>query len=245
MIEFGCLARHFRAYGDEVRFARENGFKFMQLWYDRQGLLFEDARAQVKVVKEYHFPAIIHALLDINEFNTHIPILLDIVKNLGHKELIIHPVCKSEVIEERTIFKLVERVKYAVSVFSSEGITLFLENNSKLDPVFTNADEVEIMFKEVPGLEFLMDIAHMDNYENLKQMVDIRMPKILHIADRHLEIVHEHLPVGEGNIDFKYIFNNIMNYFDGKIILEIFQSDADIIYSKAKLQNFIDAGRND
>lgn len=64
------------------------------------------------------------------------------------------------------------------------------------------------------------------------------MPKILHVADRHFEVIHEHLPIGQGNIDYKYIFTNILNEFDGKIILEIIQSSKDIIASKAKIEEY-------
>ena len=126
-----------------------------------------------------------------------------------------------------------------MDVFSGEGITIFLENNSKLDPIFTNINEIEIMFKEIPQLEFLIDLAHIDSYEHLKQMVDIKMPKILHIADRHLGVVHEHLPIGEGNIDFKYTFDNILNHFNGKIILEIIQGDKEIIDSKFIIESLL------
>jgi len=38
MLEFGCLARYFNNYRDEVQFAKDNGFYFMQIWYDNKGL---------------------------------------------------------------------------------------------------------------------------------------------------------------------------------------------------------------
>lgn len=38
MVEIGCLARFFNRYENEVKFAKENGFDFMQLWYDNRGL---------------------------------------------------------------------------------------------------------------------------------------------------------------------------------------------------------------
>ena len=94
------------------------------------------------------------------------------------------------------------------------------------------------MFSINPNLQFLIDVAHIDNYEHLKSMLKIRMPKILHIADRHLEQIHEHLPIGQGNIDYKYIFTNILNGFDGKIVLEIIQSSNDMINSKAKIEEY-------
>lgn len=37
-MEIGCLAKFFNKYEEKVTFATENGFKFMQLWYDSNGL---------------------------------------------------------------------------------------------------------------------------------------------------------------------------------------------------------------
>lgn len=71
-------------------------------------------------------------------------------------------------------------------------------------------------------------------------MVEIKMPKILHVADRRMEIIHEHLPIGQGNIDYSYIFTNILNNFDGKIILEVVKSSEDIIDSKVKIEKCFD-----
>ena len=62
---------------------------------------------------------------------------------------------------------------------------------------------------------------------------------MLHVADRHLEVVHEHLPIGEGNIDFDYVFGNILSDFDGKIILEVVNENQDIICSRDKLKNIL------
>lgn len=166
------------------------------------------------------------------------PKLIEIIKHLGHNELIIHPICESEEITPKTIYKLSDKVKFALERLDKENITLYLENNSRLDPIFNETNEIEIMFQQNPKLEFLLDVAHIDNYEHLKNMIKIKKPKILHIADRHLEVVHEHLPIGQGNIDYKYIFTNILKEFDGKIILEIVQSSNDIINSKVKIEEY-------
>ncbi|GMQ60675.1 sugar phosphate isomerase/epimerase [Vallitalea sediminicola] len=238
MIEFGCLARYFNKYALEVEFAKNNGFEFMQLWYDRDGIALKKDSKPLEVIKEHRFPTIIHAVLDINEIEEHIPKLIEILKYLGHKNLIIHPICESEPITNQTIYKLSEKVKEAFSVLSNENIKLYLENNSRLDPIFNKAEEIEIVFMENPEVDFILDVAHIDNYKHLENMIEIKMPKILHIADRHLEIIHEHLPIGEGNIDYKYIFSNILEKFEGKVILEIIQSSEDIINSRNKIEEY-------
>ncbi|WP_242620544.1 TIM barrel protein [Senegalia massiliensis] len=208
-MQIGCLARYFNPYKEEVKFAEDN-----------------------------NFPTIIHAVLDINEFREHVPKLVRILKYLGHDDLIIHPICESETIDRNTIYKLSDEMTFALEKLEKENITLYLENNSRLDRVFNTTNEIEIIFKQNPKLEFILDIAHIDDYEHLESMIEIKIPKILHVADRRMKLVHEHLPIGQGNIDYSYIFTNILNEFDGKIILEIVQSSEDIINSKVKIEEY-------
>ncbi|MCU9811149.1 MULTISPECIES: sugar phosphate isomerase/epimerase family protein [Paraclostridium] len=242
MIEIGCLARFFNRYEDEVEFAKRNNFDLMQLWYDNRGLsLHKDDGDFINTIKYYKFPTIVHAVLDLNEFEEHIPKLLDILNELDHKEIIIHPICQSESIDENTLEKLDKMIKFTLDIYRPYGITVFLENNSKLDPIFTDTHEIEKIFKENEELEFILDIAHIDNMQHIREMVSCKNPKILHIADKHFDILHEHLPIGYGEIDFEYIFKNILNLYEGKIILEIANDDSDIVNSKKIIENIISA----
>jgi sugar phosphate isomerase/epimerase len=238
IMQIGCLARYFNPYEEEVIFAQNNNFQFMQIWYDRNGIALKKDLNPIEIIKKCNFPTIIHAVLDINEFEEHVPKLIEILKYLGHNELIIHPICEREEINPETIYQLSEKVNFALRELEKENITLYLENNSRLDPIFNQSNEIEIIFISNPNLQFLLDVAHIDNYEHLKSMVNIKKPKILHIADRHLEQIHEHLPIGQGNIDYKYIFTNILNGFNGKIVLEIIQSSDDIINSRDKIEEY-------
>lgn len=230
MIQIGCCARFFNKYEDEVKFAIDNSIDFMQLWYDKDGLgLHKNKEPKANVIREQGFPTIIHAVLDINEIEEHIPILLDYVKFLGHKELIIHPICISEEITDETIYKLSDKISYALGHLRKYNITLYLENNSLKNPIFTSKRELEIMFSKNNDLELLLDIAHIQSYEHLCDLVAVKYPKILHIADKHFDVIHEHLPIGLGELDYNNIFNNIVKDFKGKIIVEIVDSDKDII----------------
>lgn len=230
MIQIGCCARFFNKYEDEVKFAIENSIDFMQLWYDKDGLgLHKNKEPKANLIREHGFPTIIHAVLDINEIEEHIPILLDHVKFLGHKELIIHPICISEEITDETIYKLSDKISDALAYLRKYDITLYLENNSLKNPIFTSKRELEIMFSKNNDLELLLDIAHIQSYEHLCDLVAVKYPKILHIADKHFDVIHEHLPIGQGELDYNNIFNNIVKDFDGKIIVEVVDSDKDII----------------
>jgi len=95
------------------------------------------------------------------------------------------------------------------------------------------------MFTKNHDVELLLDIAHMDSYEHLKEIVRIKKPGILHIADKHFNVVHEHLPVGKGEIDFQMLFKEILNDFDGKIIFEVVDEDEEIIRSKEIIESII------
>ncbi|WP_243446452.1 TIM barrel protein [Romboutsia weinsteinii] len=239
-MEIGCLARFFNRYKDEVEFATKNNFDFMQLWYDNRGLcLHKEDEDFISTIKQYKFPTIIHAVLNINEFEEHIPKLLDILKELEQKEIIIHPICENEVINENTLDKLDRSVKFALYTYRVHGITVFLENNSKLDPIFTDTHEIKKIFSQNEELEFILDIAHIDNMNHIRDMVSCKKPKILHIADKHFNVVHEHLAIGHGEIDFEYIFNNILSNYEGKIILEIANDDLDIVNSKRIIEHII------
>lgn len=59
------------------------------------------------------------------------------------------------------------------------------------------------------------------------------------VTDRRLEEIHEHLPIGHGNIDFKRVFNEVLPGFGGKIIFEIIQSSKDIIAAKKYFEDLL------
>ncbi|MDP4145487.1 MAG: TIM barrel protein [Bacillota bacterium] len=237
MIKIGCLARFNNPYENEVIFAKENSFQVMQVWYDRDGIAKHETEAnRLDNIINHGFPTIIHALLDINEIEEHIPKLIEILNCLHQKELVLHPICHSEEINEKTIYKLSDIIRKVLVKLREQGITLFLENNSKLDPIFSTSEEINIMFSKNPELEFLIDIAHIYDYQHLKDMVSVKMPKKLHITDSHFEVIHEHIALGEGDIDFTYIFNEILQDFQGDIIIELKQDD-DIINAKQIIQN--------
>lgn len=240
MVKIGCCARFNNLYEKEVDFAKKNNFKLMQVWYDNDGIRnHESEENRLEKIIRYGFPTIIHALLDINEIEQHTLNLVKILNRLNHNELIIHPICHSEAIGENTIYKLSNIIKRTLELLNDNGITLYIENNSALDPIFSTSKEIEIVFTNNPNLEFLLDIAHIYDYEQLKEMVSIKKPKILHIADKRFNIIHEHLPIGYGEINFKYIFDQILCNYDGKIILEVVKEDSDIIKSKDIIESLL------
>ena len=239
-IQYGCCARFFQnTYEEDVKFASSNGFSFLQLMYSKEGLLQNEAQKQARQIKDIGFPGIIHACLDLNDIEEYAYELISTALYLEHKDLILHPICRSEIITDNTIFKLSKIVSDLLIEMKKEDITLFVENNSKLDPILTTTREIEIMFDENPELEFVLDIAHIDNYLHLRKLIQIKHPKILHLTDRPLEDIHNHVPIGQGNIDFKYVFNDILPNYSERVIIEVIQSDEAIISSKNHIKRLL------
>lgn len=236
MVEIGCVAHFHYPYKEEVNFARKNDFKIVQIWYDRNGISVTCNGDPIQEIKNINFPSIIHAVLDINEIEDHIPKLQQILTDLEHKELIIHPVCKTEIVDSDTIRKLSNKVKVAEASFSSIGVKVFIENNSKLDSIFISANDIEYLFDQNPNAGFLLDLAHIDSYKTLEEIVQAKFPDYLHIADKHFAVTHEHLPLGEGELNFHLIFSKYLKGYCGKAILEVTQNKEALVKSKHLLE---------
>lgn len=233
MNQIGRNIRYLNNYKDEVSFSRKHEFEFMQIWY-LKGELIIDSKNIDDIINE-DFPVIIHAVLDINEYEEHIPGIINVLKRLSHKELIIHPICESEEINDNSIYKLSDKISYANEMLKNENVKLYVENNCKLTELNHSIRDIEILFSGNEDVELLLDVAHIDSYEHLSDIVNIKYPKMLHVADKHFSVIHEHLPIGEGELDYKFIMSEVLHEFKGKIILEIDQSDNEIVSSYNKI----------
>jgi len=242
MIEYGRSARWYNNYGDEIGFCKKYGFDFMQIWYKNGGLEFDKLpNPKEKAILEADFPVIIHAVFEIGDYEKYDKDLLRVLKFLGHSEVIIHPVCKPSLVSQESIYKLSECNKKITEMFSDEEITVYIENNCKLVPLNYTPEELRIIFGSSPKTELLLDIAHIDHYGHLQELINVKFPKCLHIADKHLTDIHEHLPIGHGELDYKIIFSDYLKDFDGKIIFEVVTDhDDEIINSKTAIQEMID-----
>lgn len=243
MIEYGRILWHGlnekrdSSYDTEIEFCKKHGFSLMQITY-KNGRLQYDKLPDPKenAILEAGFPIIIHALFDIEDYGKYAKDLLRLLSFLGHKEVIIHPYCEPSLINGDTILILSERNKKITDMFLNEGITVYIENSARLVPLNYTPEDLKIVFDESPATELILDIAHIDNYEHLQKIINVKYPKMLHIADRHFSSGHEHLPIGKGDIDFELIFTKYLNDFDGRVIFEISEDENVIIDSMGKIQ---------
>jgi len=203
MISIGRSIRWQNNYFEEVRFSRENGFDFMQIWFQKGSLSVDTLKEpKERAIRDAGFPVILYTVFDLDDFGAYGDRLIELARYFGYKELIVHPVCKAQPITERSGYLLSGHVAALLEKTKPEGIALYIENNSRLDGFHHSKEELAIVFDRNPGAGQLLDVAHIDSYEHLGQIIGVKYPGALHIADRRFDRIHEHLPVGQGDIDF-------------------------------------------
>lgn len=242
MIEYGRSIRWFDDYRDEIEFSRLNKFSFMQIWFMKGELILDKVLSpKEQYILNSNFPVIIHAVYDIYDYDKYNNELVRILKMLKHKEVIIHPVCESIPIKPETINILADNIYKTNELLKENNIKLYIENNSVIDKINYTPSDLKIVFDRNPDVELLLDIAHIDDYEHLQNIIEVKFPKCIHIADKRFNVEHEHLPIGQGELDFEKIFRNHLKAYDGKIIFEVVDTDEEIIKSKNTIQRIFES----
>lgn len=239
MISIGRGIRVQNKYTDEVDFCVKHGFQFMQVWFRNGEILIDADEPKEAYIKNIGFPVILHAVFDPIDFELYGDRLLEITEYIGNSDVIIHPVCKKSPVDENTEYQLAKQVKLFSQKAKARGITWYLENNSVIDEFHYSKQDLHVVYDSDDYVEQLLDVAHIDNYEHLAEIVSVRFPKCLHVAGKHFDVPHEHLPLTQGDIDYTLIFQKYLNGYDGRIILEVNSSDEDILVSKKIIEDAV------
>ncbi len=233
VVSIGRGIRWYNHYLDEVDFCKNNGFDFMQIWYQNGEICINNIPdPKIEYIKTIGFPVIIHAVFDPIDFELYGNDLLEKVKILGMNEVIIHPVSKKRKVTADTQSELVKQAKLFSAKAKKQGVTWYLENNSVIDGFHYQPEDIKRVFEADDYAEQLLDIAHIDNYDHLKEIINVKFPKCLHIAGKHFDVPHEHLPLSQGDIDYGFVFKKYLPGFSGRVILEVDGTDEEIILSK-------------
>lgn len=231
---------------DEVEFSINNNFDIIQLWYKRGKIDSVYLENPIDYLIKNNITSIIHAAFDIGDFEDFEEDLINKLIKLNHKELILHPMIKTKEVNKDTIKELEDKVLNLLNKLDKLNITVYVENNHKDMKCFYTLTQWKNFFKKAPkNTEFLLDIVHVlykDDYDYIEKLVKIKRPKALHIADTIKGKVgrkHLHIPIGEGIIDFDKIFNEIIPNYNELIILEIKNTDKNIISSRDKIKEIL------
>jgi sugar phosphate isomerase/epimerase len=240
MISIGRGIRWYNNYQDEVTFCTNHGFDFMQVWFKNGEILVDNIPKPKEVyIKNARFPIIIHAVFNPEDFEIYGDRLLDLVDYFGHNEVIVHPVCVKPLVDSDTEIRLAKQVEVFSEKAQAKGVTWYLENNSVIDGFHYNKEELNVVYSANTYVEQLLDVAHIDNYQHLENIISVKFPKCLHVAGKHFNIPHEHLPLTQGDIDYKLVFQKYLKGFDGRIILEVDGTDEEILVSKKDLDEAV------
>ena len=233
MIQSGLALRFKENYATEVAFAQSLGFEFFQIWFYNGELSVNILNApKEQYIKDAGFPIILHAVFDIPDYDKYGLELFRLLDFFEHKELIIHPICKAEPITGNTVFSHKSKLNRLWEELNQRGIKLYVENNSVIDGFFNTVEELRVVFDANPDIGLLLDLAHINDYGHLREIVNMRFPECIHIADKRFGIPHEHLPLGRGEMDFELVFREILPGYRGRLILEAVDSLEDIETSK-------------
>jgi len=231
---------------DEIKFSLDNNFDIIQVWYKRGKIDAMYEEDTINTLKNSKIKSIIHAAFDIEDFEEYEDDLINKLLKLNHKELILHPMIKTREITKETVKELETKVINLLTKLDKLNITVYVENNHKDMKCFYTLTQWKNFFKKAPkNTEFLVDVVHIlycDDYEYLEKLIKIKRPKAIHIADTIKGRVgkkHLHLPIESGIIDFNKIFKEIIKDYNDLIILEIKNTDQNILKSKEIIKNIL------
>jgi len=185
---------------EEIEFVKHLGFWFFQIWF-YNGVLGIETLQEPKGngIKKVSFPVILHVVLDMPEYEKYSKKLINLLNHFGRNEVIVHPVCKAEQITNKTMHLLKEKIESLHQELAVRNIKLYVENNSLIDGFFNTVEDLGMVFDVNPEIGLLLDLAHINNYDHLSKIVEMRFSECIHIADKHFNIIHEHPTLWMGN----------------------------------------------
>lgn len=231
-----------KAYEEEVRFCKENGFNLLEIEFQKGEFLTGQLdEVCAEVVKNKGLPVVVHAVLDVTDFEVYGDDLVEWVGMLGSQDVVLCAVCENQEIDANIHMELGEQIGRLAAKLAAQGATLYIENNGSEMPLVYTAEHLSMILEKNPGVEFLLNLAHIDNDTHLGELVRVKSPKCLHISDKRFGMPHEHLPLGEGNLDYERIFKKYLHDFEGKVILEVVGTDQVLCEDKEMITVCFDA----
>lgn len=229
-MKIGMCVRSVERFEAEIEFARKHGFDFVKLWYDDNGLgVLGKGNIRIEDVARSSMPVVLHVGIKVPDIFNHFTRVCEIAEAVSALTVVIHPWLRAEHTEQKSNLLLAEGLQKSIGVFHRKEIDVALANNCRLFPVCYTEEQLNEIFLNNPGLDFFLDVAHTDDLAHSKALISQKRPSGLFVSDRRFSVHHEHLPAGEGNVDFQSIFNDLLPGFKGSIVIEIDTSDEDIL----------------
>ncbi|MHA2037131.1 MAG: sugar phosphate isomerase/epimerase family protein [Promethearchaeota archaeon] len=217
----------------ELREFKKVGFDYAELFLGKDIVPNNPLEDKLKTIRNQisilsgHLPDINHKKEEIERCKKFIGFMAD----LGIKTIVIHLYSPDIQTEENFDLKI-NTLKYLTETAKNKDITLALENTEEYGAT------LQRVFERIPDIDFCLDIGHANLFSKENRSIKLinnfeKRLKHIHISDNvggDSESADLHLPIGEGNIKFKPIFEKLkeINY-SGNISLELFKPDLESV----------------
>ena len=201
------------------------GYDFAELGLSSKTIIDISFKNRVNILKNLipilsaHLPSI----EEIDRCKKFIEILSDQEINL----FIVHLHSPNLPTKENFALKI-ERLQFLVKIAKNRDSLLVLENTE--EDVIT----LKKVFDEIPEIDFCLDIGHANLFAKGNRSVNLinnftKLLRHVHVNDNiggNSEQSDLHLPIGEGNINFKPIFEKLKEIkYSGNITNELYKAD--------------------
>lgn len=152
---------------------------------------------------------------------------------LGIQKMNVHPQTDVPLADDDRIRdQNIASLSRLIEITRELGITLMLENPPRH---YNRAMELRPIFEAVPGLAFHLDVGHanldtpFNRSEELLAYFGDRLQHV-HVSDNKGGHDDLHLPLGVGNINWRWVVTVLKNAgYDGTITVEVFSEDDDYL----------------
>ena len=253
---------------DAVRFSAELGAECVEIIFDVphfppefdiKGL--DDLR---ELINSYELEIAIHASIwDINPSSHHrvarelaatmVKKSIDACYRLGGKLVVTHPGhCPAQDVETMlmgTKVRYHEFVRECWRHARELGVIFTIENIDRADFPYSTVDEIKLLAQEFDGLGITFDIGHayLDRQRKEAKAPEKEIAEVIRRAGDHLVHVHihdnkglrdDHLPPGDGNIDFRSIIGVLKSMGYGRqLVAELWDPKNSIETGRRGLEN--------
>lgn len=263
-MKYGAMNNPVNSILDEIELISSMGFDYLELTMDAPGAhysIIKNKKKEIQKALKYHKTGLVchlptfvyHADLtqSIRRASLEETLMsLETATEINAEKTVLHPGIISGMgryavdLAQKYAFESLETI---VSKAEKLGLKLCLENMPPRFMTFFEPGEFEKIFKIFPGLHMTLDIGHANidcNKEhralNFIQKFKDRLSHI-HISDNNGK-KDEHLPIGQGNINFREIADAIKKQgYNDTITLEIFTENRqhDLIKSREKFESML------
>jgi len=161
-------------------------------------------------------------------------------KKLGCTLVAVHPDANYKMLDKKDVIQLNIMSLKKLSLFArKQDLKLLLENITQ--GAITSVNDIRIILKEVPSLGLLLDVNHANaiSKRTIYEFFEQCGPKIehLHLSDNNGK--DEHLPIGQGTINWKRVLSAVKDLKQCRTItLEVYaRNSSDQTQLKYQLQS--------